>query len=82
MQKITLDAAAIARLSELTTGTEICDGDGKVIGFYRPKLDPAKYGPLEPQISEEELERRLKSNKRHTVEQVLERLRQLRPGSI
>jgi hypothetical protein len=78
MSRITLDAAVIARLSDLTSPVEICDGDGKVIGVFRPKLDPAKYGPLEPQISAEEIQRRAESKeRRYSTAEVLEHLKRL-----
>jgi hypothetical protein len=77
MSRIILDADVIARLSELTVGAEVCGPDGKVIGYFRPKLDPAKYSPLEPQISEEELQRRENSDKWHTTAEVLAHLKRL-----
>lgn len=80
MPRITLDAAVIAQLANLLSPVEICDPDGKVIGIYRPKIDLAKYGP---QISDEEIQRRLNEpGPRYTTEEVIERLRKLRPGSI
>ena len=77
MSRIVLDEDTIARLAELTGSVEVCDNHGKVIGYFRPKLDPEKYSPLEPQVSEEELRRREQSDKWYTTAQVLERLRRL-----
>ncbi len=78
MARIVLDAATIAKLTTELHPVEVCDEQGNVIGTFRPRLDPAKYGPLEPQISEEELERRMKSNGPwYTTAEVLEHLRKL-----
>lgn len=78
MSRITLDAATIAKLTEECRPTEICDDSGKVVGVFRPKLDPEKWGPLEPQVSMEELRRRAASNeRRYTTAEVLEHLKRL-----
>lgn len=50
---------------------------GRVLARVMPVYDPSEYGPLEPQISEEELQRREKSDKWHTTEQVLAHLKSL-----
>lgn len=77
MSRITLDAVTIARLTESGATLEVCDDTGKVVGEFRPKLDPAEYR-LEPQVSDEELRRRAESNeRRYTTAEVLEHLRRL-----
>ena len=78
MPQIILDAATIAKLTDLAAPLDVCDEQGKVVGYFRPRLDPTKYGPLEPQVSDEELRRRANSNeRRYTTAEVLEHLRQL-----
>jgi hypothetical protein len=78
MGRITLDAATIERLRGLTQPLELCDEAGRTLAKVWPVYDPAVYGPLEPQISEEELLRREQSNERRfTTAEVLEHLRSL-----
>ncbi len=78
MPQVILDATTIAKLTATPMSLEICDDQGKVVGYFRPRLDPSKYGPLEPQVSEEELRRREQSKeRRYTTAEVLEHLRRL-----
>jgi hypothetical protein len=77
MPRITLDAPTIAKLTQSPGALEVCDEQGKVVGTFRPKLDPEKYGPLEPQVGEEELRRREKSDAWYTTAEVLAHLRKL-----
>ena len=77
MTKLIIDATLLEKLPGLVSPVELCDADGRVLGRYFPRLDPAEYD-LEPQISEEERQRRLNSNeKRYTTAEVLEHLRKL-----
>ena len=77
MTKLIVDATLPEKLPGLVYPVELCDADGRVLGRYFPQLDPAEYD-LEPQISEEERQRRLNSNeKRYTTAEVLEHLRKL-----
>ncbi len=80
MSRIVLDEATLARLGELTGSVAVCDSRGKVVGYFRPKLDPEKDAPLEPQVSEEELRRREQSDRWYTTAEVRERLRHLEEG--
>jgi hypothetical protein len=77
MTKITVDAALLSKLNNLTEPLELCDEAGHVLAKVRPVYDPALYGPLEPQVSNEELDRRFKSDKWYTTAEVLEHLRKL-----
>ena len=77
MTQISLDAALASKLHELYTAAELCDPSGKVVGRFEPVFDPAKWEPLGPQVSEEELDRRAKSDKWYTTEEVLAHLRSL-----
>jgi hypothetical protein len=48
------------------------------LGRFIPALDPSQYEPLQPQISDEELQRRRNSNeKRYTTAEVLAYLEKL-----
>lgn len=77
MSKLVLDAATLAKLKELVQPVEVCDASGQVVGRFFPKLDPSKYN-LEPQISKEEIQRRLQDKgKGYTTAEVLAYLEKL-----
>ncbi|HEY1381574.1 MAG TPA: hypothetical protein VGF55_32550 [Gemmataceae bacterium] len=77
MSRMTLDAAVAERLRQALGSVELCDPAGKVIGRFTPTPDPDEYD-LEPQISEEELRRRMESNEpRYTTAEVLKYLESL-----
>jgi hypothetical protein len=66
-----------AKLSELLHPVNVCDAYGQVIGQFFPRLDPARFD-LEPEISEEEIERRKNSNEpTYSTEEVLRYLERL-----
>jgi hypothetical protein len=65
------------KLHNLDQPLELCDETGRVIARLTPVYNRADYGPLEPQVSEEELRRREQSGKWHTTEQVLAHLKNL-----
>jgi hypothetical protein len=75
MTQVIVDEALRAKLLDLTRPLELCDSSGRVLGRFLPVLDPALYEGLEPQISEEEIQRR-KQNKGKTssTAEVLARL--------
>jgi hypothetical protein len=50
MAKLTLDAALLSKLISLTHPVELCDDSGRLVGQFIPAL-------VEPQLTEEELER-------------------------
>ena len=53
----------------------MCDDSGLVLGRLFPSADLSQYGPLEPQVSEEELDRRDNAQeKRYTTTEVLAHL--------
>jgi len=73
MPHITLDQAATSVLAALTANVEIHDAEGRVIGYFRPKLDLTRFPHLEPPISPEELDRREKEpGRRYTTEEVID----------
>ncbi len=77
MTKIVVDEALRNKLLNLTQPLELCDESGRVLASVFPKLDLSQYEPSEPQISEEELERRMNSTEWYTTEQVLAHLKNL-----
>ncbi len=77
MTRIILDAAMREKLHGRTQPLELCDESGQVLARVTPLLDLSQYEPCEPEISEEELQRREKSDKWYTTEQVLAHLKSL-----
>jgi hypothetical protein len=78
MSQITLDASIANKLSNLIHSVELCDPTGRVIGRFVPLIDLSEWEPVSPAASEEELDRREKSNeKRYTTAEVLAYLEKL-----
>ena len=78
MPKITLDAALSSKLHACAQDVELCDPDGRVLGRFIPRVDMSEWEPISPDVSEEELDRRERSNeKRYTTAEVLAYLEKL-----
>ncbi|HZV04721.1 MAG TPA: hypothetical protein VE999_06530 [Gemmataceae bacterium] len=78
MTQIILDASVSGQLHNLTQPVELCDPSGRVLGEFVPRIDMSEWEPISPDISEEELDRRAKSNqKRYTTAEVLAHLEKL-----
>jgi hypothetical protein len=78
MTTIIVDAGLLAKLHNLKEPLQLCTESGKVLARVSPVLDPEEYGPLEPQISLEEANRRIASNeRRYTTAEVLAILEKL-----
>ncbi len=77
MTQITLDAGLAGKLRDLAQTVELCDPSGRVLGRFVPLIDPADWEPTEPEISEEELDRREQSTEWCTTEEVLAHLASL-----
>ncbi len=60
MTRITLDADTRKKLLNLTEPLDLCDETGRVLGTYVPLETAADDDFDEPQLSEEEMRRRLK----------------------
>lgn len=76
MTRVTLDADAVRKLRGLSEPAEVCDATGRVVGRFTPAIDLSDWVPVAPDISEEELDRRERSNeKRLTTAEVLDRLK-------
>ena len=58
MNRVVLDPTTLAKLRDAWQTLELCDGNGQVVGRFVPIVDRSKCADLEPQISEEELDRR------------------------
>jgi hypothetical protein len=72
MTRITLDAELLSRLNNLIAPLELCDTAGRVVARVIPTPAPDTYGPLEPQISRAEIQRRKQDKGRtYTTAEVL-----------
>lgn len=78
MTRVILDAALRSKLHDLAEPVELCDESGRVVGRVIPVPEDAEEGPFEPQISEEEIKRRINSDeKRYTTAEVIAYLESL-----
>jgi hypothetical protein len=77
MVQIIVDESLRNKLHQFNEPVEICDEKGQVLARVTPVDDLSQYEPCEPQISEEELERRGRSNKWYTTDEVLAHLKSL-----
>jgi hypothetical protein len=77
MTRIVVDAELRKKLQDFMQTVELCDEEGHVLARVVPHLDPDLYENLEPQISEEELQRRENSTEWYTTAEVLARLEKL-----
>ena len=78
MFRVIIDAKLAEKLKQYSTLTELCDEAGNTVGRFYPEIDLAKFEAVTPEISEEELRRRLNSNEpRYTTAEVLARLEKL-----
>jgi hypothetical protein len=78
MTKIIVDADTRNKLLNLAEPMELCDEEGRVLGRFTPVIDLSEWEPLSPEVSEEELDRRERSNeKRYTTAEVLAYLEKL-----
>ena len=78
MTRVILDEMLRSKLHNLSQPLELCDEAGRVLGHIFPMVDPSQYEPREPQVSEEELDRREQANEqRYTTAEVLAYLEKL-----
>jgi len=74
MTRLTVDAELKSRLLNLTEYLELCDETGKVVARVSPVFDPSEWQPVEPPVTEAELDQREKSEVWFTSEEVLAQL--------
>ncbi|MCI0465179.1 MAG: hypothetical protein L0Z62_50295 [Gemmataceae bacterium] len=79
MTRIVVNDIVSNVLREIPNSVEVCDQSGRVLGRFTPFLDPALYEGLEPQISDEERQRRResRSGRTYTTAEVLAHLEKL-----
>ena len=71
MTKLTVDESLPAQLAEREFPAELCDASGRVIGAFIPVAFRCFYEDLEPQVSEEELERRSRDEGGRSLAEIL-----------
>jgi len=78
MTRVTVDANLRAKLHNLTETLVLCDEGGHVFGHFVPSADLSQWEPVSPDVSEEELDRRAKSDEpRYSTAEVLAHLSRL-----
>jgi hypothetical protein len=78
MTHMTIDPGLSARLNQLSLPTTLCDPSGKVLGRFFPSANMEEWIAVSPDISDEELDRRMKSNeRRYTTAELLAYLEKL-----
>jgi hypothetical protein len=75
MTRVIVDADLRAKLHNLETPLELCDESGKILARVNPAIDWSQYELLTEEISEEEIKRRLASDRRYSTQEVLEILK-------
>jgi hypothetical protein len=71
MTRVIVDEALRKKLHDLKETLELCDDAGHVLGRVTPVFDPALYEGLEPDISDEEIERRMREGGGRTLAEIL-----------
>jgi hypothetical protein len=77
MTRVTVDSMLMGRLLNLSEPLELCDESGQVLGRFFPNQVPDDPALREPQITEEEIRRRLQSTTWYSTPEVLARLDRL-----
>jgi hypothetical protein len=76
MTRIRVDAALRQKLGGLTSEVELCDEAGNVLAKVVPVPEQVIWDPLTPDISEEELQRRIQNpGKYYTTAELLAMMR-------
>jgi hypothetical protein len=71
MIRVTLDPATLDRLGDYRQTLELCDDSGRVVGHFVPANAPVSSDDMEPQISEEELQRREREGGGRSLQAIL-----------
>lgn len=78
MTHVIVDDALRAKLHNLAELLVLCDEQGQVFGHFVPAVDVSQWEPVSPDLSEEELDRRARSNEpRYSTAEVLAHLEAL-----
>lgn len=71
MSRIVVDGTLPEKLKDLVDPVELCDASGRVLGVFTPAFAPSKWEGLEPEISEEELDRRSREGGGRSIYEIL-----------
>ncbi|HET6881840.1 MAG TPA: hypothetical protein VFI31_16870 [Pirellulales bacterium] len=75
MTHVIVDDLLRTKLHNLTEALVLCDQSGQVFGHFVPIADLLQWEPVSPGVSEEELDRRARSNeRRYSTAEVLSHL--------
>ena len=74
MVKVPLEGAALAKLREVKKRVEICDPEGRIVGYFEPSIYAGHVIPPEP--TEEELAES-ENDETYTFAEVMEYLKSL-----
>jgi hypothetical protein len=74
MSTITIDEATAAKLRAFSDRVELLDANGNLVGIFRPIPKVYQEGEV-PELSPEEIQRRLASPDKLTSDEVMRRLR-------
>jgi hypothetical protein len=77
MTRIIADARLREKLRQFTEAVELCDESGRVLGRVLPAPNFLLGGSCEPQISEDELDRREQETESYPTAEVLAYLEKL-----
>lgn len=72
MSRLVVDATLPEKLKTLVNAVELVDESGRVLGTYHPRFDPSEWEGLEPQISEEEIRRRMSEDGGRPLKDILD----------
>jgi hypothetical protein len=73
MTKVIIDAATRANLHNLDTVLQVCDEDGRTLGYFHPHNGST---PVRSPFSDEAIERRRQQRTGKSLAEILERLNQ------
>ena len=71
MTKLILDQTSEIRFADLKERVEICDGSGRVLGYFIPVVNRSLYKEVEIPFSEAELRKAEEETESYTTAQVL-----------
>jgi len=78
MSPIQLDASTAEKLVRANSVIDVCDPEGRIIGSFCPRINPKDWIIEGPELTDEELLRRVQSNeRRYTTAEVLRHLESL-----
>jgi hypothetical protein len=76
--KIMLDPSTSDKLQGFKDPIQLCDPTGRILGQFVPSSSMSEWEPVTPDVTEEELSRRLNSQeKRYSTAEILKRLESL-----